>query len=37
VTTNVIAMPVTFLHGTNHGRTVVSHRCSCTTLTVTRK
>jgi len=33
VTTNVTAKPVTFLHGTN-GCTVVSHMCSCNTLTV---
>jgi len=31
VTTNVTAKPVTFLHGTNHGCTVVSHMCSCNT------
>jgi len=37
VTTNVTAKPVTFLHGTNHGCTVVSHMCSCITFTVTRK
>ena len=37
VTTNVTAKPVTFLHGTNHGCTVVCHMCSCNTLTVTRK
>jgi len=37
VTTNVTAKPVTFLHGTSHGCTVVSHMCSCNTLTVTRK
>jgi len=37
VTTNVTAKPVTFLHGTNHGYTAVSHMCSCNTLTVTRK
>jgi len=36
VTTNVTAKPVTFLHETNHGCTVVSHMCSCNTLTVTR-
>jgi len=29
VTTNVTAKPVTFLHETNHGYTVVSHSCSC--------
>ena len=28
MTTNVTAKPVTFLHGTNHGWTVVSHMCS---------
>jgi len=37
VTTNVTAKPVTFLHGTNHYCTVVSHTCSCNTFTVTRK
>jgi len=37
VTTNVTAKPVVFLHETNHGCTVVSHVCSCNTLTVTRK
>jgi len=37
VTTNVTAKPVTFLHETNHGCTVVSHMCSCNTPTVTRK
>jgi len=35
--TNVTAKPVTFLHGTKYGCTVVSHMCSCNTLTVTRK
>jgi len=29
VTTNVTATPVTFLHETNHGCTVVSHVGSC--------
>jgi len=29
--------PVTFLHGTNHDCTVVSHMCRCNTLTVTGK
>jgi len=29
VTTNVTAKPVTYLHETNHGCTVVSHACSC--------
>jgi len=37
VTMNVTAKPVTFLHGTNNGCIVVSHMCSCNTLTVTRK
>jgi len=37
VATNVTAKPVTFRPGTNHGCTVVSHMCSCDTLTVTRK
>jgi len=37
VTTNVTAQPVTFLHETNNGCTVVSHMCSCNTLTVARK
>jgi len=37
VTTNVTAKPVTFLHWTNHGCTMVSHMCSGNTLTVTRK
>jgi len=37
VTTNVTAKPVTFLDGANHGCTVVSHMCTCNTLTVTRK
>jgi len=37
VTTNVTAKPVTFLHGTNYGCTVVSHMYSCITLTATRK
>jgi len=37
VTANVTAKPVAFLYGTNHGCTVVSHMCSCNTLTVTRK
>jgi len=37
VTNNVTAKPVTFLHGTNHGCTVVSHMGNCNTLTVTRK
>jgi len=36
VTTNVAAKPLTFLHGTNHGCTVVSHMCSCKTLIVSR-
>jgi len=31
VTTNVAAKPVTFLHGANHGCTMVSHMCSCET------
>jgi len=29
VTTNVTAKPVTFLHETDHGCTVVSHTSSC--------
>jgi len=37
VTANVTAKPVTFLQGTNHGCTAVSHMCSCNTLNVTRK
>jgi len=37
LTTNVAAKPVTFLHGTNHGCTVVSHMCNCNALAVTRK
>jgi len=37
MTTNVTTKLVTFLHGTNHGCTVVSHMWSCNTLTVTRK
>jgi len=37
VTANVAAKPVTFLHKTNRGSTVLSHMCSCKTLTVTRK
>jgi len=37
VTTNVTAKPFTFVHGTNHGYTVVSHMSSCKTLTVSRK
>jgi len=37
VTTNVAAKPVTYLHGRNNGCAVVSHMCSCNTLTVTRK
>jgi len=37
VTTNVTAQPVTLLHGTIHGCTVVSHMCSCNAFTVTRK
>jgi len=37
VTTNVTAKPVTFLLRTNHSCTVISHMCSCNTLTVTRK
>jgi len=37
VTANVIAKPVTFLHWTNNGCTVVSHMCSGNTLTVARK
>jgi len=37
VTGNVTAKPVTFLHRTNDGCTVVCHMCSCNTLTVTRK
>jgi len=37
VTANVTAKPVTFLHETNHGYTVVCHMCSCKILTVTRK
>jgi len=37
VTTNVTVKPVAFLHGTNHGCTVVSDMCSCNPLTVTRK
>ena len=37
VTTNVTAKPVTFLHETNNGCTVVSRMCSCNTLTVARK
>jgi len=37
VTTNVKAKPVKFLRETNNGCTVVSHMCSCNTLTVTRK
>jgi len=31
VTNNVTAKPVTFLHETNHGCTVVSYTCSCST------
>jgi len=37
VTTIVTVKSGTFLHGTNHGCTVVSHIRSCNTLTVTRK
>jgi len=37
VTTNVTAKPFTFLRKTSNGCTVVSHTCSCDTLTVTRK
>ena len=37
VTTNVTAKPFTFLRKTNNDCTVVSHTCSCNTLTVTRK
>ena len=37
VTTNFTAKPVTFLRKSNNGCTVVSHTCSCNTLTVTRK
>jgi len=37
VTTNFTAKPVTFLHGTNHGCTVVSHMRSFNTLTIARK
>jgi len=37
VTTNVTAKPVTFLHGTSNGCTVVSHMCSCNTFTGKRK
>jgi len=37
INANVTAKPVTFLHGTNRGCTVVSHVCSCNTLTVTGK
>jgi len=37
VTTNVATKPVTFLHGTNHGCSVVSHMCTCNILTTTRK
>jgi len=37
VTANVRAKPITFLHGTNHAYTVVSHMCSCSTIIVTRK
>jgi len=37
VTTNVNAQSVKFLRETNNGCTVVSHMCSCNTLTVTRK
>jgi len=37
VITNVTAQPVTFLYGTNHGCTVVSHMRSCNILTVSRK
>jgi len=29
VTTNFAAKPVTFVHETNHGCSVVSHTCSC--------
>jgi len=32
VTANVRAKPIAFLHGTNHGCTVVSHMCSCSRL-----
>ena len=35
--TNVTAKPFTFLRKTNNVCTVVSHTCSCNTLTVTRK
>jgi len=34
MTTNVTAKPVTFLNKTNHGCSVVSHTCSCSTLIV---
>jgi len=34
VATNVTAKPVKFLHGTNHGCTVVSHMCSCILLSL---
>jgi len=37
VTAIVTAKSGTFLHGINHGCTVVCHMCSCNTLTVTRK
>jgi len=37
VSTNVTAMTGTTLQETNTGCTVVSHVCSCTFLTVTRK
>jgi len=37
VITNVRAKPVTFMYGTNHGCTVVSHMCCCNNLTVSRK
>jgi len=37
VTTNVTAKPVTFLHETNQGCTVVCHMCSCKTLTVSKR
>jgi len=36
VTTSVTAKPVTFLHETNHGCTVVSYMCSCKPLYVAR-
>jgi len=37
VITNVTTTPVTFLHRTNHGCTMVSHMRSCNAPTVTRK